>query len=462
MSETGPPVSGHPMKPPRKSLSLSALWQRRSGAGAAGLAALGVKLAAAVLGLGVNVVLARWLGPADYGVYAFGITVALALSIFASAGMPFAAIRHLPEYVARGAWAEVAGFRRASMLVTAAGSLLCVAGVLVLAGVLQADQAMTTALAWSAALVAPLAFAQTLATLLQARGRVAMPEAMQSLIRQGMTLLFLVLGAAMIGTGPGLAFASTAAATTLAAIALAMMLRHLDSTEIPSIHHRRYELRRWTRTGAGIFLILLGAALNEKVDILMLAWLVEPDRLGIYAAATRLSAMASLGLAGLNAAYMPRIARAWAEGDRQRTEMLCVEAARVGTLVVSIMLLGAILFGETVLAVFGAEFRAGAGVLQLLILGQIGVAAAGVAGGLAVITGRDTLPMAGVITGIALNIALNLLLVPWLGIAGAALATCIALSLSLLSVGLIAGRRLGLRLTLLPVGPRAGMPESGG
>lgn len=162
--------------------------------GAAGLASLGVKLAVAVLGLGVNVVLARWLGPADYGVYAFGITITCALSAFASAGMPFAAIRHLPEYVARGAWAEVAGFRRASILVTAAGSLLCVVGVLLLAGVLHADQVLTTALVWSAVLVAPLAFVQTLATLLQARGRVALPEAMQSLIRQGMTLLFLGFG----------------------------------------------------------------------------------------------------------------------------------------------------------------------------------------------------------------------------------------------------------------------------
>lgn len=461
MSETGAPVSGHAMKPPRKSFSLPALGRLRGGAGAAGLASLGVKLAVAVLGLGVNVVLARWLGPADYGVYAFGITVALALSAFASAGMPFAAIRHLPEYVARGAWAEVAGFRRASILVTAAGSLLCVVGVLLLAGVLHADQALTTALVWSAALVAPLAFVQTLATLLQARGRVALPEAMQSLIRQGMTLLFLGFGAAMIGIGPGMAFASTAAATALAALALAMMLWRLDFTEIPSVHGRRYELRRWMRTGAGIFLILIGATLNEKVDILMLAWLVEPDRLGIYAAATRLSAMASLGLAGLNAAYMPRIARAWAEGDRPRTEALCVEAARIGALVVGIMLFGAVLFGEAMLAVFGEEFRAGAGVLQLLIVGQIGVAAAGVAGGLAVIAGRDTLPMAGVIAGIALNVVLNLLLVPRMGIAGAALATCIALGLSLLAVGLVAGRRLGLRLTLLPIGPRAGVAERG-
>lgn len=419
----------------------------------AGLAAMAAKLAGAALGLGVNIVLARLLGPAEFGLYALAIAVATGAAVLATMGMPFAAIRHVPDYLARADWPGVAGFTRASLWVSLLGTLFC--AFLFIVGPILAAAApdLRRALLWGAVMVGPATFAQTLTTLLQARGHVVAPEILQSLLRQGLTLL--LIGGAVAAFG-ALALDSALAAITISmagSVALLAVLLH-RAAQADRRDGRRYELRLWARTGGGVLLILMSAALNERIDILMLGWLVPPEEMGVYAAAARVASVATIALAGLNAAFMPRLSGAWAAGNRRDVQRLAFEAAAIGTVATLVLALGAGLLGGDLLAVFGEAFRSGAAVLVWLLLTQVGLAAAGLAGGVAVIAGHDRLALAGVLAGIAANVALNLWLTPIHGILGAAMATCLALTLSALVTGLVIGRRLRLRLTLLPLGPR--------
>lgn len=423
--------------------------ERRGAASRAGLAAIAAKVCGAAMALVVNVAIARLLGPEGFGLYAFGIGLASTLAVVATLGMPFAAIRHLPDYLARGDWPGTAGFTRASIAASFLGAGVCAVLMLAMSSLAAVTPEMSSVLAWSAALLVPMTLGQTIATLLQARGHVVAPELVQSAARQGATMILLAMALSLFSFAAGAetALATTGLASAGAAAALWLMLGRVAADEPRGA--ARYDLSLWAKTGGSVLLILTSSVLTERLDVLMLGWLVEPAALGQYAAAARLASVAMIALAGLNAAYMPRVSRAWAEGDRAGTQRLCQEAALIGVGLTGAMMAGAAVLGGPALGLFGPEFRDASGVLMLLLATQCGLAISGIAGGLAVVAGLDRLVFFGVLAGLAGNAALNLALTPVLGITGTAIATMLSLTVTQLVIALRCGRILELGTTAL-------------
>ena len=426
------------------------------GSARAGALAVFAKLGGAGLGIAVNVILARLMGPEEFGLYALGIALGSVVVVVASGGMPFGAIRFLPDYLARGDFAALRGFFRASLAITVLGGVICVAGMLLSAWLLDQSNLMAAVLPWAAIMVVPAALAQSMAALLQARGHVAGPEIVQSLVRQGATLgligVWVVLGGALdFRTALGIA----ALAVALAALVLWVHLMRLGRDEPRPRATTRGGLRLWTGAGAGLLVILVTAALNERIDLFVLGWLATPADLGIYSAAVRIASVAILALAGLGAAYTPRMAAAWANGDRCEVERLCREGALVGTALTVAMTVGAFVSGSFVLSLFGPEFRAGAMVLTILLAAQVAVGMMGMASGLAIISGNSHIALTGVAAGLAINALTGIVLVPRFGMTGAAIGVVCGFAVSQAVIGIWCSTRLGLRATLLPFGSRA-------
>lgn len=90
--------------------------------------------------------------------------------------------------------------------------------------------------------------------------------------------------------------------------------------------------------------------------------------------------------------------------------------------------LGLIVFGKPILAtVFGPEYAAGALALAILCVGQLLNAGFGSVGNILNMTGHERDTVLGVAIGAISNVALNLLLIPPLGIDGAAIAIAMSL-----------------------------------
>ncbi|MFN4059410.1 MAG: oligosaccharide flippase family protein [Paracoccus hibiscisoli] len=422
----------------------------------AGFLAVAAKLGGAGLGIAANVILARLMGPEQFGQYALGFALASVVVVLASGGMPFGAVRFVPRYLTGGDLAAMRRFCRTSLIVTAIGGIICAAAMVMLARLLDPGHLMAAVLPWAALMVVPAALAQSLAALLQGRGHVAGPEIVQSLVRQG---VMLGLIGAWVVLGGGVQFRSalmiSAIAVGLAALVLGLHLARLARADVPLAGagaHSDDGLRTWLGAGGGLLVILVMAALNERVDLFVLGWLGTPADLGIYSAAVRIASVAILALAGLGAAYTPRIAAAWSRRDLPEVERLCREASLAGTALTVAMTLGAVLFGGAVLSLFGGQFRAGATVLTILLAGQVLVGMMGIAGGLAIIAGRSRIALTGVAAGLAVNALSGIVLVPHWGMTGAAIGVVLGFALSQAIIALWCSLALGVRATLLPVG----------
>jgi O-antigen/teichoic acid export membrane protein len=149
---------------------------------------------------------------------------------------------------------------------------------------------------------------------------------------------------------------------------------------------------------------------------------------GIYTVAMRSADFVSFPLLVANTIIAPILAAAHQNGERVAMQRLLRISSRLTLLVAMPIALVAILFGSELLGwVFGPSFSAGAQVLAILAGAQVLNVAFGSVGLVLNMCNLEWLAALGVGLAAMLNIALNIALIPRLGIEGAALASLISL-----------------------------------
>jgi O-antigen/teichoic acid export membrane protein len=442
------------MPAPRLSEALRRL--RGEGIGAVlargALAFLLLNVLGMALSLGVNVLLARSLGAEAYGVYVTVFNWMLVLLIAARAGLATASLRFVSSYAAREQWEELRGFLGTTRAVVAAASLAVAAATAAAVWLLgeRLGEAMRLTF-WVGCLALPVhAFVQVGGAVLRGFKRVIASE------MPGTVFHPLLLGAGTLGlalAAPSRLDAPAAMALNLGAAlgALAWVAAALRrATPEPA---RRAAGRRHTGEWLAVATPLLAFnALNvviQRADVILVGALAGAADAGVYAAASRIAGLTAFGLTAVNAWAAPLIADLYARGDRPGLQRL-VRIAALGIFAFTLPLsLGLIAFGREVLAWFGPEFAAAYAPLLVLVGGQLVNALVGPVGFLMTMTGRQRAATWILAAHAALDLALNALLIPRYGIAGAAVATAAArASLNLVLAGAV-WQQMRLRATIV-------------
>lgn len=190
--------------------------------------------------------------------------------------------------------------------------------------------------------------------------------------------------------------------------------------------------------------------INNNLDIVMLGILSTDAQVGLYKAATVLSAITVFGLGTVNTVIMPQIAKLHAEGNSGQLQITITKAARIIT---TFGIGGAVViwaFGDALLtAIFDDSFGGAYWALVILTSGQLANACFGPVALVLNMTGHQKLTLIGVTTAVLINATLNLALVPRYGMEGAAIATAVSLVVwnALLAVAL--KRRTGYSSSIL-------------
>lgn len=180
-------------------------------------------------------------------------------------------------------------------------------------------------------------------------------------------------------------------------------------------------------------LLLSGLAITVymKADLLMLGMLTDNRETGIYAAAARLSEVWYFVPAAVMAAARPQLARLFAAGEMSRyaRETRKIMVALVGLSYVALVLI--MLLGERLIAmVYGSAYNDATAVLQVHILSAPFVFI-GVVSSQSFIDHRLTrTTLVRSVIGAAVNVVMNLALIPIWGAVGAAVSTLVAYALS--------------------------------
>lgn len=177
-------------------------------------------------------------------------------------------------------------------------------------------------------------------------------------------------------------------------------------------------------------LATLAQIVIQRLDIVMVGVMRGPADAAIYTAATRFLVAGQFGNAAISMAAQPRFTELFALGDRRGANQ--VYEATTGWLVMltwPIYLL-ALVFSPQVLAIFGHSYQAGTTVMLILGLSMLVATACGQVDMVLTTTGRSTWSLINGLAAVAVNVTLNLLLIPRYGITGAAIAWAAAIGIT--------------------------------
>jgi O-antigen/teichoic acid export membrane protein len=398
----------------------------------------------------VSVALARWLGAAEYGTYAYLLSWVALLGMASVFGLDTTIVSRLPTYSSKAAWGQLRGLLRwANGL--ALGASIGMVVVVAVAGTLLAGGTPPPA-GWllAGALVPLMALSRVQQAALRGLHRAVISQVPESVLLPA-TILGLVVAAAWSGWAPPTAEYGLIAQALAGSLALALAL-WLVRRAVPSparVVRARYEHREWLSTSGRMLLLSILGTLNARVGILVLGAVAAPQLVGQYAVAARGAGFIPLALNVTVLAMAPSIAVAYAAGQHARLQLLVRQMSRVALIGGVPFAVALILLGRSFLAIFGPGFEGAHTALAILSLGEVVNITAGPVATLLVMSGHERDAIRGLALGTTLNGGLCLILIPEWGINGAAVAAAAGLALWNIVLWRSVRRRLGIVSSVL-------------
>jgi O-antigen/teichoic acid export membrane protein len=410
-----------------------------------------VRVGSALLALACQVLLARWMGSFEFGIYIYVWTWVLMIGALSDMGLSSAARRFIPEYTELKAFDRLRGFLAASRwlafgIATAIGIVGAI-GVTWLSPFL--DHFAIIPLYLACVTIPIYGLVQVQAGIAQSYDWPNLALMPFFIIRQ--FAITILMGAAyFLGAPTDAVTAMVVAVITTWAVTVGQLfvLNRRLKHKVPA-GAKRYEVKTWFSTSIPIFVVEGFYLLLTYVDILALEHFRSPDEVAIYYAGARLLAIVAFVYFAIAGATTHKFTEYHVAGDNQRLASFFAETIRWTfwpSLAICAMILA---FGLPLLALFGAGFERGYSVMFILSIGMLARAAVGPAERLLNMLGERKQCAAVYAAAFAINLCLCVILIPRIGIEGAGVATSTALVAESIMFYCVAKRRLGFHLFIM-------------
>ncbi|MFI5397078.1 MAG: flippase [Candidatus Binatia bacterium] len=393
--------------------------------------ALAGRVTGAGLGYAFSVLLARWLGAEDLGLFSLAFTVVTAAMVLGRLALDETLVRFVALYRGEGALGKLKGAVRLALQTSVVGGILVMIILFFSAHAIAVVAFGKPELTWvirGLACMAPVGNLAMVALASTQGCRVMTYVVLTSWVI--VPLLQLALAAVLIAAGSGLTGAVVAA---VAAQTLAALLGYRFAARVlPELHDRRIaaaaERARILRFAVIMTALGLTAFLIGWIDILLLGVYVPAYELGLYSAAARTAGLTSFFLFSVNTLFAPTLADLFNRGDLALLERLFKTTTKWAVTVSLPFFLLYAFRGAEVLALFGPKFPVAAQCLAVLAAGHFVNSATGSVGYMLTMSGRQNLALADQVGGVAVAIALSIWLIPRWGVLGAAVAMSVAMA----------------------------------
>jgi O-antigen/teichoic acid export membrane protein len=395
-----------------------------------------------------QILLARWMGGSDYGVYVYVWTWVLLLGSMMDFGISASAQKIIPEYRANGNRALLRGFLSGSRWMTFAVSSLV---SLLLAGVVKLLSPVIEAgaivpLYIGCLTLPPFVVANTQDGIARSHDWMRLGLMPQFIVRQGLIIGF-TAGAFALGfhLGATVAMAASAGAVWIAMLGQMIVLNrrlagHIEPGE------KAYDFRGWLAISLPILLVESFYLLLSYTDVLVLQQFRPSEEVGVYFAVVKTLALVSFIHYAMSATTAHRFAEYHALGDKARLSAYVAHAIAWTfwpSLAATVALLA---FGKPLLWLFGPQFVTGYDIMFIAAIGLVVRSAIGPVERLLNMLGHQHVCALAYALAFVMNVVLCIALIPRFGGHGAAAATSLSLTFETVLLFWIVRRRLGLHV----------------
>lgn len=435
-----------------KTLKQAELAETRGFARTGGISFAGAAISA-LMGFVFTVVVARSLGEYGAGVVLQSIAVFSITLGVVKCGMDSVTVWLMPRLLVSDPERIRSSLLFALLVATGGGVVGGVALTLSAPVIAGHDPALVTAFQLLAWFVAPGAVMMVALAATRGLGGI-LPYVLVGSIAVPVSRPLLVLGVGLIGGTASMAVSAWGIPLTLGMIAALVVL----GREVRALEQGMGSRRWWPDRTQVLDMVRFSLPRTVSVGLEQsLVWLqvvlvgviAGTAASGVYGGAARLVAAGLIADTAIRVVVSPRFSHFLHQQDLAQAQNL-YRVATVWLLLLStpiFLTLG--VFAPTVLGWLGPGFVAGSAALAVLAVGSVLTMAAGNIHSVLLMSGRSGWAAGNKVVALVLNIGLNLLLVPWIGIVGAAVAWSLAIMvdaiLAAIEVRLLVGMRPELR-----------------
>jgi O-antigen/teichoic acid export membrane protein len=383
----------------------------------------------AVAGYFFKVYLARVLGAEALGIYALGMTVVGMAAIVAAIGLPQSASRFIAVFSASNDAGRLRKFFWSALAVLVVSNAVTTCVVLLvrpwIAGRLYHTPALFRTMPYFMAIMFAGSFTtflgQALAGYQDVARRTVITSFFATAANMVITIVLLMLGWGLTGY---LIAQIVSAALVFVLLARVVWTLTPAAARTPEIGPGLLE-REIVSFSSVLFAVQALEFLLAQTDKVVLGFYLNAREVGIYAVASALVAMVPLALQSVNQIFSPMIADFHTRGQVEMLARLFRSLVKWTLALTLPLAITVILFAKPIMEIFGAEFSVGWPVLIVGTLAQLINCGVGSVGYLLLMSGRQNQLLRIQAVMAAILVVLNLILIPRMGLLGAATAVAV-------------------------------------
>jgi len=390
-----------------------------------------IKSCGLVLQLIAGILIARSLGVAGYGTYAYALAIINLITIPTVMGLPQLITRNVAVYHVKNEFGLIRG-----LLVRANQAVFMLSLIMVLIALSISlifshgfDNVRFQTFLISLILLPILALKNLRMAALRGLKHVVLSLMPEMLFRRGFFIILILIGIIFLPSGisPQLVIIFQVSAASIAFLLGIVFLLHALPKETKTAVSE-FETRAWLKSALPFMLLGAMQIVNTQTDIVMLGIFRSVEEVGIYRAVVQGATLVAFILTMVNMVLSPTIASLYAKGDKKRLQRVVTYSARAILAGTFPIILVFIFWGRWLLiTLFGREFGDGTIALSILCFGQLVNASMGSVALILNMTGHERDTARGVAIAAVLNIIVNAMLIPKFGMQGAAVASVISL-----------------------------------
>lgn len=430
----------------------------RGVAGRMSVIAFAIRIFNAVVAFVSQVLLARWMGSFEYGIFVLVWVTMIIVGNLSCLGFHTTVIRFIPEYFERGKLAELRGLLITSRLfVLFASTAIAAIGTLGLWLFSPLVENYYVIPFYLGIICLPM---MALSDVLQGISRAnswTLSALSPAYITRPILILVFMGGALIAGYEPCAENAIIAAilATYVTTIAQLVEVTTRLDRRLPA-GPRRIEFRQWFAVSLPIFLVESFFFLLTNADVLMVGVFMQPDDVAVYFATVKTLALVHFVYFAVKAGVAQRYAQ-FTHSDPEKLAAFARETVSWTFWPSLLMAMVVLVLGKPMLMLFGPEFDSGYPLLFLLVAGVVARAAVGPAESLLTMSGNQNICAAVYAMTLVINIGLSVLLIPAFGLWGAAIATALSMIFEASALSFTVWRKLGIVMAIFwPATPAKG------
>lgn len=324
------------------------------------------------LAIASGILVARYIGPEQYGLYGFALSIISLLVLPVVAGMPNLLVKEIANYNKENKAAFISGLIIWSRLYVF-GSSICVISLvyIVLMFKNESFDSMLVSLLMAAVCLIPLRGALTIQGALLNGFR---KPALSQLATQVFAPLLILCGLLYsVYFGSSLNALSVIKINILSLLVSVFLIYFISERKlkyksiIPKFEHRK-----WYSLLLPFSLVAIVLSVNNELATVLLGVIGGNESVAYFKVAMHAMTLIAFGLSSVNTVIMPDIARSYKEGDVSKTQQLLTSSVRISSLFSVLMVTLLLMYGKELIGLlFGAEYLPAYPLLVILSIGQL-------------------------------------------------------------------------------------------